>query len=164
VRDKEIIIGNILKHFPNFIHDELHGKKLPLAGEFGGINVCVREGRLPECNGRIDLAWITDTTIHLAELKRHDVTIEALEQFRRYYGAVQARYPSHSIFGYLIGDTCKGFASLKQLIKAEQIRIMRLGIEMPRLGQIVPCSRCGAGLWSHKPECPYCTAGDSSGF
>ena len=57
----------LLTHFPNFISKEL--REMP-EGDWGDINVCIRQGQLPECRGRIDIAFVTDTAVYLVELKR----------------------------------------------------------------------------------------------
>ncbi|MFH1112656.1 MAG: hypothetical protein V1792_01930 [Pseudomonadota bacterium] len=156
MKDKEYIVGNVLGNYPNLIHSDLHGRKFTHTSEFGGVNIFVREGKLPECDGRIDVAWITETVIHLAELKRSDITTDALEQFRRYRGPMQQRYPCHEIQGYLVGYSCKSLEALRDSIGDEPIRILRLGIEIPMPGEVVACPNCGAGLRWDKPVCPFC--------
>lgn len=156
MKDKEYIFGNLLRNYPNLIHRDLHGRKFTPASEFGGINIFVREGELPECNGRIDVAWITETVIHLAELKRHEITIDALQQFRKYRGPMQQRYPHHEIRGYLVGYSCRDLKAVRDSIGDERIQVVRLGIEIPMPREVVACPRCGAGLWWHRPVCPFC--------
>ena len=102
----EIKFEKFLQNFPNLVSDELIGLKFRTVSHFGNVNVCVQQGDLPECNGRIDLAWITDTKIHLVELKRGTVTEKTLEQLERYRDALQTRYPNHQICGYLVGKHC----------------------------------------------------------
>ena len=54
-------LEQLLVNFPNLVNSYLWGRKFSLVKEFGKINVCVRQGKLPECNGQIDLAFITES-------------------------------------------------------------------------------------------------------
>ncbi|MGO9121225.1 MAG: hypothetical protein ACLQPD_26895 [Desulfomonilaceae bacterium] len=155
---REIKFEKFLQNFPNLVADELIGVNLPTVSQFGKTNVCVEQGGLPECNGRIDLAWITDTSIHLVELKRGSVTESTLHQFERYRDAVQERYPKHQIFGYLVGKYCSTRKQLETKIGRQNIKILLMGINIPYPGEVTHCPDCKAAVHSKSITCRYCGA------
>jgi hypothetical protein len=153
----EADIEHFFVNFPNLIADELLGRNLPVTNEFGEVNVCVEQGCIPECDGRIDLAFITEKTVHLVELKAEVINKRTLQQFRRYREQIQARYyPKHKILGYLVGRECRDMILLEEGIGSEPIKILRLGIEIPGPSEVIRCESCGAGVRCDKRNCPYC--------
>jgi hypothetical protein len=155
---REIKWERFLINFPNVVSDELRGKRFPLVSGFGQVNVCVEQGALPECNGRIDVAWITDTTVHLVEIKKTAVTERTLRQFLRYRDAVQTRYPTHRICGYLVGKHCSTKRELEKNIGEQPIKILLLGVNIPLPNEVIECPNpeCKAGLRSGSLTCRYC--------
>jgi hypothetical protein len=143
----------LLTHFPNFISKEL--REMP-AGDWGDINVCIRQGQLPECRGRIDIAFVTDTAVYLVELKRDIINAPALDQLRRYFGPVKRRYPRHQVLGFVVGNRCPDQDSLEDKIGVERIKILTFRRDIPWWTQVVGCRGCGAGASSSSDICPCC--------
>ncbi len=44
-------------------------------GRFGQTGICLRQEKLPDGISRIDLAFVTDKTVFLVELKRDSFTV-----------------------------------------------------------------------------------------
>ncbi len=151
-------LEQLLANFPNLVSPDLWGRKFPVVKEFGKINVCVRQGKLPECNGQIDLAFITESTVHLVELKRHVVCVDTLQQLKRYIDPIQAWYPNHLIVGYLVGRKCRDLPALRAALRNERVSILLVGQEIPRKNELMPCENCGAGFHYKNVSCPYCAA------
>jgi len=150
-------LEQMLVNFPNLVSSYLWGRKFPVVKEFGDVNVCVRQGDLPECNGRVDLAFVTESTIHIIELKRRNVSVESFYQLKRYVGPVQQRYPDHLIIGYLAGQKGSDWPTLREALTSERIRVLLVGNEIPRVGELRTCENCGAGFHYKHQICPYCT-------
>ncbi len=151
-------LEQMLVNFPNLVSSDLWGRKLPIVNRFGDINVCVRQGRLRECRGRIDLAFITECTVHVVELKRRTVSVETLEQLKRYLISVQGRYPDHLTVGYLAGRACKDWPLLRAVLKDERVSTLIVGRDIPRVRELRICKNCKAGFHYRHESCPYCTA------
>jgi len=158
MRRLEKHLEQLLVNFPNLVSSDLWGHKFRLVTEFGDINVCVRQGKLPECKGRVDLAFVTGSTVHIVELKRSTLSIDTLDQLNRYLGPVQERYPDHLIMGYLAGRKCKDWPSLREALKNERVRMLLVGNEIPRVKELLSCESCGAGFHYGHKVCPYCAA------
>jgi hypothetical protein len=143
----------LLTHFPNFISREL--REMP-EGDWGEVNVYIRQGQLPECRGRIDLAFVTDTAVYLVELKRDVITEPALGQLLRYYEPVKQRYPLHRILGFVVGNRCPDQESLERKLGMDPIKILTFRRDIPWWTQVVRCRGCEAGASSSDDICPYC--------
>lgn len=146
----------LLVNFPNLVSSHLWGRKFREAREFGDINICVRQGELPECNGRSDLAFITENTAHIVELKRRTVGVSALSQLKRYLEPVQLRYPNHLVLGYLVGRYCRDLLKLRTALVTERVNLLLVGQEIPRMRELRICDTCGAGFHYRFSTCPYC--------
>jgi hypothetical protein len=157
MRPLEKYLEQLLVNFPNLVSSYLWGRRFPLVHEFGDINVCVRQGKLPECNGQVDLAFVTGSTVHVIELKRGTVGIDTVSQLKRYIGPVQERYPNHLTIGYLAGRKCKDWPMLRELLKNERVRVLLVGKEIPRIKELLTCGSCGAGFHYRHQICPYCS-------
>lgn len=70
-------------------------------------------------------------------------------------------YPNHDFRGYLIGDKCPTFNTLKELIGDEPIEIMLYRREIPHWSEVRGCPRCGLGLVDDI-YCPVCRDVDSN--
>lgn len=149
-------LEQLLVNFPNLVSSYLWGRKFPVVKQFGDINVCVRQGDLPECNGRVDLVFVTETTLHAVELKRAIVSVKSLSQLERYLDPLQKRYPNHLVIGYLAGKRCPDWPSLKLALNNQRVRVLRMGHEIPRVKELRTCMECGAGYHYSRPYCPYC--------
>jgi hypothetical protein len=151
-------LEQLLVNFPNLVNSHLWGRKFRDSRGFGEVNVCVRQGKLPECSGRSDLAFITEHTIHIVELKRRIVGVTAREQLKRYLGPLQARYPDHLVLGYLLGRSCCDMPKLRAALVNERVSVLLVGQNIPRVGELRTCQICGAGFHYHHEICPYCAA------
>jgi hypothetical protein len=151
-------LEQLLVNFPNLVSSYLWGRKFPEVNEFGEVNVCVRQGELPECNGRVDLAFVTEQTIHVVELKRGTVSGKALKQLKRYLNPIQQRCPDHLIIGYLAGRRWRDWFPLRDTLSNERIRVLLVGQEIPREGELLACENCRAGFHYAHAICPYCEA------
>jgi len=149
-------LEQLLVNFPNLVSSYLWGRKFRVVNEFGDINVCVRQAELPECNGRIDLAFVTENTIHVVELKRLTVGLNTLDQLKRYLDPIQARYPNHLVVGYMAGRRCQDWPTLRQALSNERVRILLVGDDIPRKKELLRCEMCGAGFHFRHKICPYC--------
>jgi len=150
-------LEQLLVNFPNLVSSHLWGRKLPEVREFGNINVCVRQGQLPECKGRSDLAFITERTVHLVELKRRTVGVMALSQLRRYLGPIQERYPDHLVLGYLVGRYCQDWPKLRGSLGTDRVSVLLVGQNIPRVRELRVCDHCGAAHHYRHQVCPYCS-------
>lgn len=150
-------LEQLLVNFPNLVSSYLSGRRFPEVREFGETNVCVRQGALRECNGRVDLAFVTETTVHVVELKRHTVSVDTLQQLKRYMDPVQARYPNHLVVGYLAGRNCLDWPTLQAALSSERVTVLLMGNQIPRENELLTCENCGAGYHYRFPCCPYCT-------
>jgi hypothetical protein len=150
-------LEQLLANFPNLVSSYLWGRRFPEVREFGETNVCVRQGALPECNGRVDLAFVTETTVHVVELKRRGVSVDSLHQLKRYMAPVQARYPNHLVVGYLAGRSCFDWPTLQAELSRERVTLLLMGDQIPRINELLTCRSCGAGYHYRFPNCPYCT-------
>lgn len=156
-------LEQLLMNFPNLISSHLWGRKFHEARGFGDVNVCVRQGELPECNGRTDLVFITDNIVHIVELKRRTVGVTALSQLKRYLGPVQVRYPNHLVLGYLVGRYCRNWPRLREQMRNERVSVLLVGKEIPSVRELRTCEACGAGFHFKSQICPYCGIDDEPG-
>jgi len=147
---------SLLQNFPNLLTPELCGKRFPVAKDFGAVNVCIRQGPLPECDGRIDMAFVTKEIIYLAELKRRAVNRATLDQLRRYLRAVRLRYPRHTIRSFLVGHFCPDEEKLLALIGSDPIKILLFDRDIPWYTKVISCRQCGAGAGTDEEFCPCC--------
>lgn len=152
-------LEQLLVNFPNLVSSYLWGRKFPEVNQFGDINVCVRQGELRECHGRVDLAFITESTIHIVELKRRTVSVDTLDQLKRYLEPIQARYPNHTIIGYIVGRKCRDWATLRVALAHSPVTVLLVGGDIPRVSELRICERCRAGYHYRHRTCPYCSAG-----
>jgi hypothetical protein len=149
-------LEQLLVNFPNLVNSYLCGRKFLEVKEFGDINVCVRQAELPECNGRIDLAFITESTVHIVELKRRTVGVDTFHQLKRYVNPIQKRYPNHVIVGYIAGRKCRDWPMLREALSRERVRVLLVGHDIPRVKELLRCETCGAGYHYRHQICPYC--------
>jgi hypothetical protein len=152
-------LEQLLVNFPNLVNSYLWGRKFPEVYEFGGTNVCVRQGPLPECNGRVDVAFITDSSVHAVELKRGAISVAAFNQLKRYLAPLQERYPNHLIVGYLVGRRGHTRDIFRSALANERINVLLVGHEIPRANQLRTCTTCRAAYHYKHHNCPYCTEG-----
>lgn len=152
-------LEQLLVNFPNLINSYLWGRKFPEVKEFGEVNVCVRQGHLPECNGRVDVTFITESSVHAVELKRGVVSAATFDQLKRYLPPLQDRYPDHLIIGYLVGKRRQDWGNLRVILASERIRVLRVGHEIPRANELRTCKTCRAGYHYKHSDCPYCAEG-----
>jgi len=153
-QNHEIELQELIRHYPNFIHPEL--REMPVSKTLGAINVCLKEAELPKCNGRIDLAFVTDTTVYLVELKAKEINQKTLEQYRQYLPEIQENYPNHHVEGFLVGRTCPDRSNLEKMIGDENIKILLFGRDLPGKREIRWCRHCRAGFSVHEEVCLYC--------
>jgi len=147
---------NLLTRFPDLVSRDLCGIIFPVVDKFGETDVCVRQGRLPECSGIIDLAFITLETIHLVELKRAVINEAAVRQLWRYYGPLQKYYPNHEILGYVAGRRISGKQKLNSLCEDHPFRVLLFGVDIPSGNEVRLCPNCKAGVHAFRQKCPYC--------
>ncbi len=131
---------NVIRDYPNLIFPEL--RRMPL-GRFGDVGVCLRQEKLQ--NGIIDLAFVTETTVFLVELKRDALNSDTLQQIRRYKPEFLKQYPNHEIRCYLVGESCSTLNELKNLIGKEYIEILVFDDNIPHPRKITECPKCFAG-------------------
>jgi|GEM_PF-858171 len=149
-------LEQLLVNFPNLVSSQLWARKLPEVREFGSINVCVRQGQLPECSGRSDLVFITENTAHVVELKGRTVGVMALSQLKRYLEPIQKRYPDHLVLGYLVGRYCRDWPKLREALGTDRVGVLLVGQDIPRVRELRVCDHCGAGFHYRHEHCPYC--------
>lgn len=141
----------LLVNFPNLLHPSLH--KMP-KGKLGQVNVYLRQDSYRR--GRLDLAFVTEREVHLAELKKGVVDERVLEQWQRYSERVRVHYPDHDVHGYLLGTQCPERSRLKEAIGDRSIRVMLFGDELPERKQVRGCPKCGCGVTVYDVQCPRC--------
>ncbi len=148
-------IEETVRNYPNLIHPELQPM---LPGKLGEVNVCLQQVTLPGDAGRLDLAFVTKSTVHLVELKDVQITESTVDQLRRYHAQVAACYPNHKIVGYVVGELPDDRARIESYIGDDPINILVLGIDLPRPGSVYRCPNrdCGKGYDARLEECPYC--------
>lgn len=151
-------LEQLLANFPHLVNSSLWKRRFPVVSEFGEVNVCVRQGALPECCGRVDLAFVTDNLLHVVELKRRKISMESFYQLKRYIDPLQKRYPHHLVLGYLVGRSCRDLAILRQELSNERVSVLLVGQEIPRIRELRTCGECGAGFHFKHETCPYCAA------
>jgi hypothetical protein len=144
---------NLLANFPNFVSAKL--RPMP-EGKWGDVNVHIRQGELPECHGRVDLAFVTDTMVYLVEVKKDVVDESTVDQIRRYYWSVEKRYPNHAVLAFIVGRKCRDRRALEGYIGGDPIAILTFGIDIPWYTKVVYCKACAAGASSDHDTCPYC--------
>ena len=147
-------LEELVKNFPNFIDKNLREMR---QGKLGDRNVYLRQVKLPGGEGIIDLAFVTDTTVYLVEMKKYLVNEGTLQQLRRYREPLQLYYPDHEIRGFLVGVKCPDRSDLEQLIGDDPIKVLTLPRDIPWPTKIVRCDQCGAGASSGDEVCPYCS-------
>jgi hypothetical protein len=152
---KERNIEELIKHFPNFISQEL--REMPI-GNLGQVNVCLQQVVLPETSGRIDLAFVSETTVYLVELKRGAVNLDALVQYQGYAAVVQKYYPTHRIEGFVVGMKSIGPLSQEQVPLEHDVKVLILGRDIPSPMAVTRCAKCRAGVSAYEDRCPYCQA------
>lgn len=149
-------LEQLLVNFPHLVSSSLWNRRFRVVREFGDVNVCVRQGRLPECSGRVDLAFVTESIVHLVELKRTTVDVESFNQLKRYIAPLERRYPDHLIIGYLAGRACQASPQLQEAIVGERVSLLIVGAQIPRVQDLLICSDCSAGYHFQYRSCPYC--------
>jgi len=152
---KEKNLEELIKHFPNFISPEL--REMPI-GNLGQMNVCLQQVVLPETSGRIDLAFVTETTVYLVEIKRGAVNAEALIQYQAYYPVVQSHYPTHRLKGFVVGTEAAGLVSQEKVFLENDVRLLIFGRDIPKPRAVTRCANCRAGVSAYEDRCPYCQA------
>lgn len=145
----------LIKHFPNLIDEKL--REMPTSKTPGQVNVCLEfASLLPVCDGILDLAFVTTSTIYLVEMKKKDVNECTLKQYQCYESALRKYYPEHRIKGFLVGTECPNRNALEAMIGDQDVRVMLFGWDIPPPNDIVMCSHCMAGVSVHEDECPLC--------
>lgn len=150
----EIELENLLNNLPNLLDLSLHKRKGELnwtKGKLGDVNVFLRQEALIECDGVLDLCFVTDSVVHLAELKDDIVSESTLDQLNRYLPILRKSYPNHEVRGYLVGKRCPDKNKLEQSIGGVPITI----ILIPNPNSYTDCNHCGAGVDGHL-RCPVC--------
>jgi hypothetical protein len=147
---------SLLQNFPNLLTPDLCGQQFAAVKDFGAVNACIRQGPLPECDGRIDVAFVTEEIVYLAELKRSTVDKTALDQLRRYLRAIRRRYPRHTIRSFLVGHFCPNEEDLLALIGSDPIKILLFHRDIPWYTEVTSCRQCGAGAGTDEEFCPCC--------
>ena len=145
----------VIKNFPNLIHGNLRKMRI---GRLGEVNVCLQQASLPNGGGRIDLAFVTDTEIHVVELKRDLVDRDAINQVETYMRALRMSYPAHRVLGYVVGGRCRDRDSLYRRLEETSISIRLFGRDMPQPMNLTRCPHCFAGFDASEYNCPYCSA------
>ena len=144
----------VIKNFPNLIHSNLRSMRL---GRLGEVNVCLQQASLPNGGGRIDLAFVTDTEIHLVELKRDLVDRDAIDQIENYMHSLRKSYPGHTVLGYVVGGRCRDRDYLHRRLEERPICIRIFGRDMPQPTNLKRCPHCYAGFDASEFNCPYCS-------
>ena len=155
MNDLEKQYENVIREYPNLICAEL--RRMP-RGRFGQTGVCLKQEKMPDGISRIDLAFVTDKTVFLVELKRDVVDCDTLQQFARYRAEFLKQYPNHEIRGFLVGMRCPDEATIRNLIGTEPVDILLFEDHLPHPRRMTECPECGAGVRSDKDFCPYCKA------
>ena len=91
MNDLEKEYENVIRDYPNLISADLRRMS---QGRLGQTGVCLRQETLPDGISRIDLAFVTEGTIFLVELKRGAVNNDTLGQLRRYKAELVKLYRS----------------------------------------------------------------------
>jgi hypothetical protein len=153
MRDLEEQYERAIRAYPNIIDNRLRTMS---RGRLGEVNVCLEQECLPDGISRIDLAFITESSVFLVELKRDIVDADTLAQLRRYKGQFLKLYPRHDVIGFLVGMRCRDEKKLESAIGAEDIKILLFERDVPHPRKITECRHCGAGVRSDKDRCPCC--------
>lgn len=144
----------VIKNFPNLIHQNLRKMRL---GSLGEVNVCLQQVSLPGRGGRIDLAFVTEQEIHLVELKRDLVDRDAIEQIENYMRSLSNSYPHHVLMGYVVGGRCRDRDGLDYQLRQRPIYIRLFGRDIPAPTNLTRCPHCFAGFDATEFRCPYCS-------
>lgn len=150
---QEYHLETLIKNFPNLIDKEL---RVMRRGRLGEVNVYLRQEPLPGCEGKLDLAFVTDSTVYLVEVKGDIIDASGLDQVVRYSAAVERRYPNHKIHGYLVGMRCPRRTALERAITAGTVTILTFGRDLPLPSKIVRCKSCKAGTSCDNALCHCC--------
>lgn len=146
-------LETLIKNFPNLIDKKLRAMR---KGRFGELNVYLRQEPLPGCDGKLDLAFVTESTVYLVEVKRDIVDANTLDQLVRYAAAVEQRYPDHKIRGYVVGMRCPRRIALEHASNAGTVKILTFGRDLPLPNKIVRCKNCKAGTSCDNAVCDCC--------
>ncbi|MEW6348909.1 MAG: hypothetical protein AB1646_07580 [Thermodesulfobacteriota bacterium] len=149
---RERNLQNIIRSFPNLIDARL---KWMRRGRLGETNVCLDETNLKGWGGKIDLAFVTEDTVYLVEVKLDVVDEGTFIQFARYEAALRDAYPSHEIRGFLVGTRCPNRKTLEKKLGGSA-RIILFGQDIPAPNAIMRCKNCQAGVDCHGKSCPIC--------
>ncbi|MBI4964892.1 MAG: hypothetical protein HY913_16575 [Desulfomonile tiedjei] len=153
MKRKERNLRDVVRNFPNLIDPML--RPMPL-GRVGDINVCLQEEPLPECGGRLDIAFVTNKTVYLVELKKRDVGPAAAKQILSYLAALSIRYPLHEVRGFLVGTRLKNEEGVASVLEGQGVQMLLFGRELPALNRITACPACRAGMDVARNVCPVC--------
>ncbi len=148
-------LENLVENYPNILDPSLHRNSLGncwMKGSLGEVNVFLRQEKLVECDGRLDIAFITDSEVHIAEIKDVQINGHTLIQLNRYIGSIKNCYPNHVIKGYLVGQYCKNEQEIQRRMEYRNINI----ITIPNRLSYTGCRYCGAGVNASQPICPVC--------
>ena len=125
MKDLEKGYANVIHDYPNLISADL--RRTP-QGRLGQTCVCLRQETLHDGISRIDLAFVTEGTIFLVELKRDAVNNDTFKQLRKYKTKLVKMYPKHEIRGYLIGMWCPEETRLRTMMEMNLSRSYSLRI------------------------------------
>jgi hypothetical protein len=147
----EAELEQVLVNFPNLVHPALArmGK-----GRLGDVNVYLRQQT--KGNGRIDLAFVTGSEVHLIELKRNWINENTVRQWVSYYEQIKTYYVGHQFHGYLAGKQCLNADQLVAMVQDAPMKILLFGEHIPIWSQIKGCTHCGFGMSLDDSVCPRC--------
>jgi hypothetical protein len=151
----EIEIENLINNLPNLLDESLYrppGEMSWTKGKLGEVNVFLRQEPLRECSGVLDICFVTNEVVHLAELKDDAISLTTLDQYNKYLPVIKATYPRHKIQGYLVGKWCVHRTKLKSLIGEQSIKIKLF----PNPNFYTHCNYCGAGVHALSQVCSIC--------